>query len=160
MVLMTIFEAARNLEEGIMTRTWIAMTSHTLRTTQPGTASRRPRRAGVRLERLETRLALSSYSAAPVPMDLNPQPLPPGIVIALNSGPAHPDLNPQPIPPGIKHAPSDLNPQPLPPGIVIALGKVAPASVSHTVAPFVTGTHVHSGTFSPDPTCPTCLGFA
>jgi hypothetical protein len=155
-----------------MTRNLIARASHTLRMTQPATISRRPRRASIRLELLETRLALSSYSAVPVPLDLNPQPLPPGIkfaprdlnpqplppgiVIALNSGSAHPDLNPQPIPPG-RMAAQDLNPQPLPPGV--KLRRVNPDSLSHSVAPFATGTQSPPRTFSPDPTCPTCLGF-
>jgi hypothetical protein len=96
-------------------------------------------------------------------MDLNPQPLPPGIVIALNSGSGHPDLNPQPLPPGIvvakralnpqplppgKMAPQDMNPQPLPPGFIVR--SVSPDSLSHTVAPFVTGTDALPRTFPPD----------
>jgi hypothetical protein len=139
-----------------MTRNLIARASHTLRMVQPGTSNSRHRRMGLSLEGLETRLALSSSPAGSLPLDLNPQPLPPGIVIALNSGSAHPDLNPQPIPPG-KAAPQDLNPQPLPPGVKVR--KVNPGGPSDTVAPFVTGTHAPPRTFSPDPTCPTCLGF-
>ena len=57
-------------------------------------------------------------------IDLNPQPLPPGIVdsirIELNPQPLPPRvfLNPQPLPPRLFRDLLDLNPQPLPPGIV------------------------------------------
>jgi hypothetical protein len=130
-----------------MTRNGIASASHCRRITEPGTSSRRPRRTGLRVEGLETRLALSSDSTGPVLPDLNPQPLTPGIVIA------HPALNPQPLPPGGKTAQSvrpgfvvtkrvdtdgtvrgvsattpNLSPQPLPPGIVVAIGKLSPDS--------------------------------
>jgi hypothetical protein len=63
-----------------MTRNLIALVSRTLRTDRNRTASPRRRNAGLALESLEVRLALSSVSAAPVPLDLNPQPLPPGVV--------------------------------------------------------------------------------
>jgi hypothetical protein len=39
------------------------------------------RRRAVRFDSLEPRLALSSYAAVAVPIDLNPLPLPPAIVV-------------------------------------------------------------------------------
>jgi hypothetical protein len=73
-----------------MTRNLIARVSRTLRTDRNRTASHRRRNAGLTLESLETRLALSSVAAAPVPLDLNPQPLPPGVVRKFN--PVTPDI--------------------------------------------------------------------
>ncbi len=67
-----------------MTRNLCALVSHTLRTDRNRTARARRRNAGLSLENLEVRLALSSVPAAPVPLDLNPQPLPPGVVRKLN----------------------------------------------------------------------------
>jgi hypothetical protein len=67
-----------------MTRNFIALVSQTLRTDRNRTTRTRWRNAGLTLESLEVRLALSSVPAAPVPLDLNPQPLPPGVVRKLN----------------------------------------------------------------------------
>jgi hypothetical protein len=53
---------------------------HHVRSDRNRTARPRRRNAGLTLESLEVRLALSSVPAAPVPADFNPQPLPPGFV--------------------------------------------------------------------------------
>jgi len=59
-----------------MTRNWIATASRTLWMVRSASACPRRHRASPCLEDLEYRLSLSSVSAGP--MDLNPQPLPPG----------------------------------------------------------------------------------
>ena len=69
-----------------MTRNWIATASRTLGMVRSGSARPRRRRTRPCLENLEYRLSLSSYSAGP--MDLNPQPLPPGFMAVLNPRPA------------------------------------------------------------------------
>ncbi len=71
-----------------MTRNLIATASRTLLKLRSGSARPRRFRANPCVENLEYRLSLSSVSAspaalikhAPVPADLNPQPLPPGAV--------------------------------------------------------------------------------
>ncbi len=134
-----------------MTRNWIALGLRTSQLAEPRKGRpRRPRCAGYDLESLETRLALSSYSAGPVLPALNPQPLPPGIIVA------HPDLNPQPVPPGFKLTPPDpcISGDSASPDddwlASIVIAKSADGA-DHN------GTHEPPGTFSPDPTCPTCI---
>jgi hypothetical protein len=129
-----------------MTRNWIAMASRTLRMVRPGSAHRVRHCMSPRLENLEHRLSLSTFSASgvvhsfrplnPQPLPpivtelrraLNPQPLPPvvtGIMRPLNPQPLPPivtdlrrALNPQPLPPVVTEIMRPLNPQPLPPGV-------------------------------------------
>jgi hypothetical protein len=68
-----------------MTRNLIALASRMIRTERTRKASPRHRRAGLKIESLEARLALSSVTAAPVPLDLNPQPYPPGYMAVVRS---------------------------------------------------------------------------
>jgi hypothetical protein len=114
-----------------MTRNWIELASRTLRIVEHRRVRPRQRRGwGIRLESLEARLALSSYSAGSLHADLNPQPLPPGVRTFELDTVLHvrkqgggrqeidkgtPAINPQPLPPGRKAVPA-INPQPLPPG--------------------------------------------
>jgi hypothetical protein len=63
-----------------MARNVIELASRTLRFVKRRTVRTHQRRGlGIRLESLETRLALSAYSAGSFHADLNPQPLPPGV---------------------------------------------------------------------------------
>ncbi len=75
-----------------MTRNWLALASRTLRMDRNRTGRPVRRGAGLALESLEARLAFSSVPAAPVPMDLNPQPLPPGYVVGVHSHSLAPDV--------------------------------------------------------------------
>jgi hypothetical protein len=68
-----------------MTRNWIAMTSRTPRVHQNQSRRPRHRNAGVSLETLEARLSLSSVALTPRSWDLNPQPLPPGVMVEMGS---------------------------------------------------------------------------
>ncbi len=71
-----------------MSRNWIATASRTLLSARSASANR-PRRActSPRLENLEGRLSLSSVSVGKVAQwDLNPQPLPPGIMMPMIVG--------------------------------------------------------------------------
>ncbi len=54
-----------------MTWNWLARASRALRIVQPGTRSSRRRRAGLRLESLETRLSLTSLPPVPAGPNLN-----------------------------------------------------------------------------------------
>jgi hypothetical protein len=54
-----------------MTRNWLALASRALRVVQRGTRSPRRRRAGLRLESLETRLTLTSFPPVPARPNLN-----------------------------------------------------------------------------------------
>ena len=68
-----------------MSRNWIATVARTLFSARSASGSR-PRRARTspRIENLEYRLSLSSVSAGKmVPLDLNPQPLPPGFMMPM-----------------------------------------------------------------------------
>jgi hypothetical protein len=114
-----------------MTRTSISMARSASQNVDVRKGNNRHRRVGVRVEGLETRLALSSYATGPVSLDLNPQPLPPGIVIVLakatpstddwnaptsvrfTSGVASPALNPQPLPPGFSGSPHTAHTTPV-----------------------------------------------
>jgi hypothetical protein len=138
------------------------------------------------LESLEVRLALSSVPAAAVPLDLNPQPLPPGVVVKHN--PVVPAIQGQHIGTSAataaditirKSAGSQivvakpvLNPQPLPPGnkanppTGMSVESASPSDdwlVGSVVVPKGAlgadhnGTHQPPGTFSPDPTCGNCI---
>ena len=63
-----------------MTSNSIDLASRILRIVKDRRALPRQRRGlDIRLENLEARLALSSYSAGSFHVDLNPQPLPPGV---------------------------------------------------------------------------------
>jgi hypothetical protein len=67
-----------------MSRYWIELAARTLRIVEHRIVRPRQRRGlGIRLENLEARLALSSYSAGSFHADLNPQPLPPGRAIDM-----------------------------------------------------------------------------
>lgn len=68
-----------------MTRKWFAPISESRQSIRTGTARPRRRSAGLSLESLEVRLALSSVPSGPVPLDLNPQPLPPGFMAKVAS---------------------------------------------------------------------------
>jgi hypothetical protein len=94
-----------------MAPTWLAQASQMVRMVRIDTSRSRRRHASFRVEGLESRLSLSVAGGTARPVLLNPQPLPPGIVVAL--------LNPQPLPPRMH--PALLNPQPLPPGIIVGL---------------------------------------
>ncbi len=137
-----------------MTRNLTALVSRTLRTDRNRTARPRRRNAGLTLESLEVRLALSSVPAAPVPLDLNPQPLPPGVVRRWDV--VAPDIQGNHIGTNVSvltaPVPLDLNPQPLPPGVVRKLNPVAPDGIqgnhigtAATVAPDgIQGNHIGS----------------
>jgi hypothetical protein len=61
-----------------MTRNWIATVSRNLSIGRSSTARPSRRRTSICLENLEQRLSLSSFGSKMAPLDLNPQPLPPG----------------------------------------------------------------------------------
>jgi hypothetical protein len=68
-----------------MTRNWFALASRTVSLLESRTEGPRRRGAGISLESLEVRLSLSALPAASVPVDLNPQPLKPGVVAQFRS---------------------------------------------------------------------------
>jgi hypothetical protein len=138
-----------------MTRNWLTSASHSLRMTQPGTSSRRPRRTGLRVEGLETRLALSSYSTGPVAPALNPQPLPPGVVVRLAKvTPASDDWQTPVAVVPMSSAGTDIT--------VRKAGGSADIKFSPdpTCGSCFSPTSLYTPptTFSPDPTCDTCFG--
>ncbi len=80
-----------------MKRNWFARASRTLRMDRNRTGRPVRRGAGLALESLEARLALSSVPVAPVSLDLNPQPLPPGYVVGVHLHSLAPDVQGQHI---------------------------------------------------------------
>ncbi len=63
-----------------MTRNWIAAVTRDLSISRSSTARPSRRSMNIRLENLEQRLSLSSFGSKMAPLDLNPQPLPRGVV--------------------------------------------------------------------------------
>jgi hypothetical protein len=153
MAFATAFRGDEISEGRLMTRNWFALASRTVRLLESRTEGPRRRCAGIMLESLEVRLPLSALPTAPVPADLNPQPLPPGIVAApIKATPSSDDWN----------APMTIR--------LISGGTVTPGNGQHVgnsvairqtdktspvlwqnVAPFIARSHTPPKTFSPDP---------